>query len=95
MPRGLGWSAGMALPMPTGDNIVFSLERDFAKGPVERERIGILDRLRDFLEVLETRPVAGALWIVEPGRVASISATARSDLGEPTWQRRSHDRPIR
>jgi predicted nuclease of predicted toxin-antitoxin system len=30
---------------------------------------GILDRLRDFLEVLETRPVAGALWIVEPGRV--------------------------
>jgi predicted nuclease of predicted toxin-antitoxin system len=30
---------------------------------------GILDRLRDFLEVLETHPVAGALWIVEPGRV--------------------------
>jgi DNA-binding CsgD family transcriptional regulator len=49
MPRGLGWSAGMALPMPTGDNIVFSLERDFAKGPVERERIGILDRLRPHL----------------------------------------------
>jgi hypothetical protein len=44
MPRGLGWSAGTALPMPTGDNIVFSLERDFAKGPVERERIGVLDR---------------------------------------------------
>jgi DNA-binding CsgD family transcriptional regulator len=49
MPRGLGWSAGMALPMPTGDNIVFSLERDFAKGPVERERIGILDGLRPHL----------------------------------------------
>jgi DNA-binding CsgD family transcriptional regulator len=49
MPRGLGWSAGMALPMPTGDNIVFSLERDFAKGPVEREQIGILDRLRPHL----------------------------------------------
>jgi DNA-binding CsgD family transcriptional regulator len=49
MPRGLGWSAGMALPMPTGDNIVFSLERDFAKGPVERERIGVLDRLRPHL----------------------------------------------
>jgi predicted nuclease of predicted toxin-antitoxin system len=30
---------------------------------------GILDRLRDFLQVLKTRPVAGALWIVEPGRV--------------------------
>jgi DNA-binding CsgD family transcriptional regulator len=49
MPRGLGWSAGTALPMPTGDNIVFSLERDFAKGPVERERIGVLDRLRPHL----------------------------------------------
>jgi DNA-binding CsgD family transcriptional regulator len=49
MPRGLGWSAGMALPMPTGDNIVFSLERDFAKGPVERERIDALDRLRPHL----------------------------------------------
>jgi predicted nuclease of predicted toxin-antitoxin system len=29
----------------------------------------ILDRLRDFLSVLESRSVAGALWIVEPGRV--------------------------
>jgi predicted nuclease of predicted toxin-antitoxin system len=30
---------------------------------------GILDRLRDLLEVVETRAVVGALWIVEPGRV--------------------------
>jgi predicted nuclease of predicted toxin-antitoxin system len=30
---------------------------------------GILDRLGDFLAVLESRPVAGTLWIVEPGRV--------------------------
>jgi predicted nuclease of predicted toxin-antitoxin system len=30
---------------------------------------GIISRLRDFLAVLETRSVAGALWIVEPGRV--------------------------
>jgi predicted nuclease of predicted toxin-antitoxin system len=29
----------------------------------------IVDRLRDFLAVMETTPVAGALWIVEPGRV--------------------------
>lgn len=49
LPRGLGWSAGTALPMPTGDNIIFSLERDFAKGPVERERIGVLDSLRPHL----------------------------------------------
>jgi predicted nuclease of predicted toxin-antitoxin system len=30
---------------------------------------GIVDRLRDFLAVLVATPVAGALWIVEPGRV--------------------------
>jgi predicted nuclease of predicted toxin-antitoxin system len=29
----------------------------------------VLARMRDFLAVLETRSVAGALWIVEPGRV--------------------------
>jgi predicted nuclease of predicted toxin-antitoxin system len=29
----------------------------------------ILDRRRDFLSVLEEHPLAGALWIVEPGRV--------------------------
>ena len=30
---------------------------------------GIIGRLRDFLSILETHSVAGALWIVEPGRV--------------------------
>ena len=30
---------------------------------------GIIGRLRDFLAVLGTRSVVGALWIVEPGRV--------------------------
>jgi predicted nuclease of predicted toxin-antitoxin system len=30
---------------------------------------GILARLRDFIAVLESRSVGGALWIVEPGRV--------------------------
>ena len=30
---------------------------------------GIMGLLRDFLAVLESRSVSGALWIVEPGRV--------------------------
>ncbi len=29
----------------------------------------LLDRLRDFLTLAASRPVAGALWIVEPGRL--------------------------
>ncbi|MGQ0443879.1 MAG: hypothetical protein ACT4O2_01815 [Beijerinckiaceae bacterium] len=35
-PRGLGWAAGSAILVPTGDNLVVSLERDYAHGPVER-----------------------------------------------------------
>lgn len=29
----------------------------------------ILDRLRDFLAILESHSIGGALWIVEPGRL--------------------------
>jgi hypothetical protein len=36
-------------------------------GPASLPRL--LDRLRNFLALAETRPVAGELWIVEPGRV--------------------------
>ena len=48
-PRGLGWSAGTALRMPTGDDLVFSLERDYDRGPIERARVKRLDRLRPHL----------------------------------------------
>lgn len=30
---------------------------------------GLLDRLRDLAAVLETRSLAGELWVVEPGRI--------------------------
>ncbi len=36
-------------------------------GPASLPRL--LDRLRGFLALAETRPVTGELWIVEPGRV--------------------------
>lgn len=48
-PRGLGWSAGTGLPAPTGDNIVFSIERDFERGPIERELVERLNELRPHL----------------------------------------------
>jgi DNA-binding CsgD family transcriptional regulator len=48
-PRGLGWSASTGLPMPTQDNIVFTLERDYTRGPVERDKIGMLNELRPHL----------------------------------------------
>ncbi|MGE3689778.1 MAG: helix-turn-helix transcriptional regulator [Novosphingobium sp.] len=48
-PRGLGWSAGTGLQLPTGDNIVFSVERDFDRGPVERKFVDRLNDLRPHL----------------------------------------------
>ncbi|MDR3395305.1 MAG: LuxR C-terminal-related transcriptional regulator [Parasulfuritortus sp.] len=48
-PRGLGWSAGTGLMMPTGDNIVFSIERQFTRGPIEDERVQALNELRPHL----------------------------------------------
>ena len=39
-PRGLGWSAGIAVPMPTGDTVVLTVEREYASGPVHRDEVG-------------------------------------------------------
>ncbi|MBX3586680.1 MAG: helix-turn-helix transcriptional regulator [Ramlibacter sp.] len=48
-PRGLGWSAGTGLMMPTGDNIVFSVERAYERGPIEKDRVQTLNTLRPHL----------------------------------------------
>lgn len=49
VPRGLGWSAGTGLVIPTGDNIVFSLEREFERGPFEKQYVEQLNDLRPHL----------------------------------------------
>ena len=48
-PRGLGWSAGTGLAMPTGDNIVFSVERAYDRGPIKKEQVQKLNELRPHL----------------------------------------------
>ena len=48
-PHGLGWSAGTGLQMPTGDHIVFSIEREHSRGPIEKERVEALNELRSHL----------------------------------------------
>jgi len=48
-PRGLGWAAGTAISLPTHDVLVLSLEREYARGPVETETIRLLDDLRPHL----------------------------------------------
>ena len=45
-PSGLGWAVATAVRLPTGDDFVVDLEREQTRGPVERERVVTLDRLR-------------------------------------------------
>ena len=47
--RGLGWNAGTMLSGCSGDSMVFSFEKAYAKGPVEPSAIAFLDILRPHL----------------------------------------------
>ena len=48
-PRGLGWGAGTAIPVPSGDMLIYSVEREFERGPIEQEAVEQLDALRPHL----------------------------------------------
>ncbi|MDP1875357.1 helix-turn-helix transcriptional regulator [Phenylobacterium sp.] len=48
-PRGLGWSAGTGLQVPTGDSIIFSVERTLERGPFEADEVATLNQLRPHL----------------------------------------------
>lgn len=48
-PRGFGWCVGTSIRSPGGDHLVFTAERLWRKGPVEREAIDKLDLLRPHL----------------------------------------------
>ncbi|WP_244561903.1 helix-turn-helix transcriptional regulator [Mesorhizobium australicum] len=48
-PVGLGWGAATAIPAPSGELLVFSIERKFSDGPVERHRLAALDAARPHL----------------------------------------------
>jgi DNA-binding CsgD family transcriptional regulator len=48
-PAGLGWCAGTSVRSPSGDTLVISVEKAYAKGPVERAVADQLDGLRPHL----------------------------------------------
>ncbi len=48
-PRGWGWSASTGLRMPTGDNMILTIERALERGPVEKEFVESLNLLRPHL----------------------------------------------
>lgn len=47
--RGLGWYAGLATRVPTGDVMIFDFERCYSTGPVSRETVAQLDMLKGHL----------------------------------------------
>jgi len=48
-PAGLGWAAATVIPAPTGDVITLSIERERARGPVEKVVVQQFDALRPHL----------------------------------------------
>lgn len=48
-PAGLGWAAGSIIPAPSGDLIVFDLDRRIERGPYERSALSYLDGFRPHL----------------------------------------------
>lgn len=48
-PHGLGWGAGLVLPLPSGETILFSVEKAWDRGPVTDDAMTELERLRPHL----------------------------------------------
>jgi DNA-binding CsgD family transcriptional regulator len=48
-PRGYGWGVATVIPVPSGDTLIYHAERKRADGPVPRELVDALDRLRPHL----------------------------------------------
>ena len=48
-PAGLGWCAGTAIPLPTGDTLILTVERDYLRGPPDAASVHGLNELRPHL----------------------------------------------
>lgn len=77
-PRGLGFSAGTGVQVPTGDGIVFFVERTFDRGPMEKAYVQQLNELRPHLA--RSAFVASRLGL----KSASGASEALSKLGLAT-----------
>jgi PAS domain-containing protein len=76
-PRGAGWGAMTAIPIPTGENVSFVVVRLTERGPVERAVVQKLDELRPHLA---RSALLSARLQLERARVASETLAA---LGLP------------
>ena len=72
-PRGLGWGAGTAIPLPTGDTFTIILEREYRHGPPDQGTINRLDALRPHIA---RSALLSARLHLERARVASQTLAA-------------------
>lgn len=76
-PLGFGWCVGTSIRSPSGDTLVFSIEKAFAKGPVPRGIATELDQLRPHLA--RASLLSGRIGLER----ASATVTALDTLGLP------------
>jgi PAS domain-containing protein len=76
-PQGLGWAVGTAIPIPTGENVLFVMTRRTERGPVEHAIVQKLDELRPHLA---RSAFLSARLQLERARIASETLAA---LGLP------------
>jgi DNA-binding CsgD family transcriptional regulator len=76
-PLGVGWGVATAIPIPTGENVIFVLTRRTERGPVERVIVQKLDELRPHLA---RSALMSARLQLERARIASETLAA---LGLP------------
>lgn len=74
--RGVGWAMGTLLQVPSGDALIFSFEKDYRKGLIDRQWIGTFDALRPHLA---RAALLGAHFGLERAR-AMAEALAASGL---------------
>jgi hypothetical protein len=79
-PQGLGWAVGTAIPIPTGENVLFVMTRRTERGPVEGAVVERLDELRPHLA---RSAFLSARLQLERARIAS-ETLVRSSRG---WSR--------
>ena len=85
-PRGMGWASGLAILLPTGDDMVIGLERAYDQGPATR---AVIDSLNTVHPHLARASFVAARMQLERARAASqalallgIPAFVFSDTGK-------------
>lgn len=77
-PAGIGWAAASVIPIPSGDLLIFEVDRKIERGPFDKDALDLLDTFRPHLA--RAGLMAARLHIERAGAAAETMAR----LGLPT-----------